>query len=83
MAKKIRGATRFVLNESGAIHLNNLIGMYPRPAMEAKFGTLSNAMRALWSVESSTLESAGRSYGNGLLKLEPKELAEVELRHLS
>lgn len=83
MAKRNRVATRFMRNDSRAIHLNNLIGMYPRPALTAEFGTMDNAMSALWSVGPDALEAAGRSYGNGLLKLEPKELSEVQIRRPS
>ncbi len=80
MAKRGRTSTRFILNESKAIHLNNLIGMYPRPSVMSQFGTLERAVQALSRVQVSDLEAVGRSYGNGLLKLEPRELAQVQVQ---
>ncbi|MFF2387890.1 Eco57I restriction-modification methylase domain-containing protein [Agromyces sp. NPDC058104] len=79
MAKRDTSTRRFLWNESRAIHLNNFIGMYPRPALWERFTDADAVFQRLSSIESSRLEEAGRTYASGLLKLEPRELAQLAL----
>ena len=79
MAKKAATTYRFIRNESRAIHLNNLIGLYPKPSLDLVFGSVGQAAASLQAINITDLEAAGRTYGNGLLKLEPKELADLRL----
>jgi hypothetical protein len=72
---------RFILNHSQATAANVYLMLYPRPALATLLqGTpeLSNAVwKALSSVTSESLIGHGRTYGGGLHKLEPKELADL------
>lgn len=80
MAKRDGTTPRFLMNESRAIHLNNLIGMYPRESLRERFADMEEVFAALRSIGVAQLERAGRSYGNGLLKLEPRELTALKVR---
>ncbi|WP_396667932.1 Eco57I restriction-modification methylase domain-containing protein [Microbacterium sp. R86528] len=79
MAKRDGTTPRFLMNESRAIHLNNLIGMYPKESLWERFADMEEVFAALRSIGVAQLELAGRSYGNGLLKLEPRELTELRV----
>jgi len=79
MAKRNTATRRFIWNESRAIHLNNFIGMYPRPALSERFESHQAVFERLGLIDAGSLEAAGRMYANGLLKLEPKELANLSL----
>ncbi len=63
---------RLCVNSAGAHHLNSVHGVYLKPG----FRRLGRSLLALASVNSVTLlgaELVGRSYGGGVLKLEPRE----------
>src|SRR5699024_8293420 len=65
-------APRLVTNSAGVRHLNSVHGVYLR----AECRELARELLPLASLNSATLLSAemvGRSYGGGILKLEPKE----------
>lgn len=71
---------RFVLNESQAIAANVYLMLYPRPAITTELAA-PDVRRAVWKALSTItpemLMDEGRSYGGGLHKIEPKELANV------
>lgn len=83
MAKTDTRTPRFLVNYSRAVHLNNMIGMYPKPRLWELFSSTDQVYDALRSITVAEFELAGRSYGNGLLKLEPRELRELPLKSLS
>lgn len=63
---------RLTTNEAGAYHLNSVHGVYLKPEVRS----LGRELLPLASLNSATLLSAemvGRSYGGGILKLEPRE----------
>lgn len=63
---------RLVSNEADAYHLNSVHGVYLREAVRE----IGRELLSLASLNSATLmhaEMVGRSYGGGILKLEPKE----------
>ena len=68
-----RKRPRFVLNKTGAVHLNNLLGVYPRS------GVSTQSLPALLALLNCTefvkrLPAVGRPYAGGLLKVEPGDL---------
>lgn len=70
-----RKRPRFVLNNTRAVHLNNLLGVYPRS------GVSTRSLQALLALLNSTefvrrLPAVGRTYAGGLLKVEPGDLAQ-------
>lgn len=63
---------RLTTNEAGAHHLNSVHGVYLKPENRK----LGRELLPLASLNSATLLSAemvGRSYGGGILKIEPRE----------
>lgn len=63
---------RLTTNEAGAHHLNSVHGVYLKPETRE----LGRELLPLASLNSATLLSAemvGRSYGGGILKIEPRE----------
>ncbi len=69
-------APRVVSNDARVRHLNSVHGFYLRP----DFRTLGRRQLGLVTLSSISLLSAeieGRSYGGGMLKLEPKEARSV------
>ena len=63
---------RVASNDAGALHLNSVHGIN----LQAAFRNLGREFLPLASLSSMTLvgaEAVGRSYGGGMLKLEPKE----------
>lgn len=63
---------RLTTNEAGVRHLNSVHGVY----LNKKFCELGRALLPLASLNSVTLlhaEIVGRTYGGGILKIEPKE----------
>lgn len=76
-------AIRFFLNRSNGIATNGFICLYPKPFL---LGLLKDSVErekelldALNAIPSSCVESAGRHYGGGLKKIEPRELSGVRL----
>jgi adenine-specific DNA-methyltransferase len=74
-----RGAFRFILNHSKAIAANVYLMLYPRPTLMRSLRDHPGGLRAIWNalkdIPWDTLLTAGRVYGGGLHKIEPKELA--------
>ncbi len=63
---------RLTTNSAGARHLNSVHGVYLRPELR----DLGRELLPIASLNSATLfgaELVGRSYGGGILKLEPRE----------
>lgn len=77
---------RFILNESEATAANSYLMLYPTKKMRTLERSNPNIYKDVWQTLSnlSRLEliNEGRVYGNGLHKLEPKELANVVLTDL-
>lgn len=73
--------SRFFMNESRAVILNNYLGLYPCGALEQALANGSidrqRVMDALLEVEAVDLADGGRTYSTGLVKLEPSDLASV------
>ena len=72
---------RFILNHSKAIAANGYLMLYPTSCLERAFRTDPGLIQATWealnAITSQDLVSEARVYGDGLYKLEPKELANV------
>ncbi len=81
-----RGTFRFILNPSIATATNVYLLMYPKPHLEKaaqKDPSLLRRIReALAEMGSETLVRAGRVYGGGLHKLEPRELVDLDAERL-
>lgn len=63
---------RLVANRARVRHLNSVHGLYVPPALRAEAQNLL-PLAAVNSVTMLSAELAGRSYGGGILKLEPRE----------
>lgn len=77
---------RFILNKSKATITNSFLGMYPVGDL-AKAALLDeDILRIAWEelnlLSPESLLGEGRVYGGGLHKLEPKELANVQVVNL-
>ncbi len=72
---------RFILNHSQATAPNVYLMLYPKwplsHVLQSKPNLLRRIWRALSEIPAETLIQAGRVYGGGLYKLEPKELGRV------
>jgi hypothetical protein len=78
-----RNPFRFILNSSAAIATNVYLYIYPRPALKKLLADRPDRVNWLHQMlnrlSAETLIQNGRTYGGGLHKLEPKELAEMPL----
>ncbi|MBN1953687.1 MAG: N-6 DNA methylase, partial [Anaerolineae bacterium] len=74
---------RFFLNWSAAVAPNTYLNLYPKPRLHRLLGeqpeVLHQIFEALRRVGTDDLVSNGRTYGGGLHKMEPKELANVRI----
>lgn len=72
---------RFILNHTQAIAPNTYLMLYPKGVLAHHIQQQPLALSDLWvalqTLSAEELIMAGRSYGGGLFKLEPKELAKV------
>jgi hypothetical protein len=72
---------RFILNHSQATAANVYLMLYPKPRLAILQRNAPELSTAIWeaisSVTSESLIGHGRTYGGGLHKLEPKELADI------
>jgi hypothetical protein len=73
---------RFIFNQTAAIATNNYLMLFPRDALARYIaGDLVRA-RTVWQhlckIEPAAFSGAGRVYGGGMCKVEPKELASIE-----
>lgn len=77
---------RFILNHSKAVAANGYLMLYPTPFLERIFQRRPKLIRTVWetlnAIELQALVSEARVYGDGLYKLEPKELANVSVGNL-
>ncbi len=78
-----RGPFRFILNHSRATVPNVYLTMYPRPPVGEAIERDPNLLHAIWrqlnDISPEAMITAGRVYGGGLHKIEPRELAGVPL----
>jgi hypothetical protein len=78
---KTSRAFRFILNHSQATAANVYLMLYPRPAILKAIDQNPELLRVMWGALNSLpierLIHSGRSYGGGLHKLEPNELAKA------
>jgi len=78
---------RFILNRSAATVANVYLALYPKPALEKAIVQNPSLLRSVWEmlnrITPEQLLGEGRVYGGGLLKLEPKELANVEVSQIA
>lgn len=78
-----RNPFRFILNRSQAIATNVYLYIYPRPFLKKLIADLPERDKWLHQMlnrlSAETLIQNGRTYGGGLHKLEPKELADMPL----
>lgn len=74
---------RFVLNHSNATAANVYLLLYPKPELARAIAGDLTLLRRIWGILNdlcpSSLLAEGRVYGGGLHKLEPKELANVDV----
>ncbi|MGN0832057.1 MAG: Eco57I restriction-modification methylase domain-containing protein [Kiritimatiellia bacterium] len=72
---------RFVLNDSRAIASNSFLMMYPKLELAKVLAADAARTAAVWKlltgIPRERIMAAGRSYGGGLQKVEPKELASI------
>lgn len=78
---KGRAPFRFILNNSQATATNVYLMLYPKPSLSTILKDNQELRRRVWkalsAIASDILTKNGRVYGEGLYKLEPKELANV------
>lgn len=74
---------RFILNHSKAIATNVYLILYPKANLQKMLKDKPELARLVWqnlnNIASKTLIAEGRIYGDGLHKLEPKELLNVPI----
>jgi adenine-specific DNA-methyltransferase len=79
--EKSESPFRFFLNHSQATAANVYLMLYPKPKLATLLRGKPEFSRAMWtalsSVTSEHLIGHGRTYGGGLYKLEPNELASI------
>lgn len=72
---------RFILNRQGATATNSYLLLYPTPRMQALVAEDEAAVERAWAalnaVPAEEFYRAGRVYGGGLFKVEPKELGRL------
>lgn len=78
---------RFILNDSQAIAANSFLMLYPKAALREVLAASRGREEEVWhilaAIPSADIKACGRSYGGGLYKVEPKELANVPCCALS
>jgi len=74
---------RFILNHSRAAATNVYLMLYPKPFLLQEMKNRPELATSIWhylnAISSDTLKDQGRVYGDGLYKLEPRELAHVPI----
>ena len=77
---------RFIFNHSKAIAANGYLMLYPTSCLERAFERDPRLIRTAWealnAITTQDLVSEARVYGDGLYKLEPKELANVSVGNI-
>ena len=78
---------RFILNESRAIAANSYLMLYPREALSRLFRNDPEAAKSVWTllqaIPANEFRRAGRCYGGGLQKMEPRELGDLNVSALA
>jgi len=86
MAKDSPGVRRFFLNRSRAVALNNYLCLHPRPAVVQWLAESPERevelLERLSTITPSTLSRLGRTYVEGLTKVEPSELRNMPISGL-
>jgi hypothetical protein len=86
-SKKRGNAFRFILNNSRATVTNSYLALYPRMNLTEEFKRTPSLKRTIWEMlngmNADTLHDEGRVYGGGLMKIEPKELMNVDVPFLA
>lgn len=72
---------RFILNDSRAIVSNSFLMLYPKGQLAELLASYPQERERAWEcllqIPAAAISDAGRSYGGGLQKVEPKELGNV------
>ena len=72
---------RFILNESSAIAANSFLLLYAKGPLERRLASHPEEREAVWNllraIPAEEFRRAGRSYGGGLQKMEPRELGNL------
>ncbi len=75
------------MNASRATVANVYLALYPQPHLASALAADSGLLRRVWEalnrIPAERLLGAGRVYGGGLHKLEPRELASVPVPELA
>ena len=78
---------RFILNDSAAIATNSFLMMYPKASLEALVRKDTGALESVWAllraIPAQEFRRAGRCYGGGLQKMEPRELGDLDVSALA
>jgi predicted RNA methylase len=78
---------RFILNNSSATVANVYLAMYPKPKLAKALKEDKSLLRKIWiilnQITPEQLLGESRVYGGGLHKLEPGELANVEVPEIA
>ena len=88
MGRGKRGSTpvRFILNETKAIALNSFLMLYPKWQLAKFIDGNVDRVKSIWQcllqIDAHAIIVHGRTYGGGLQKVEPKELASIPCRAL-
>lgn len=73
---------RFILNQSQAIATNSFLMLYPKGALARRLREFPQDAEAVWArlraIPAGEFRRAGRCYGGGLQKMEPKELGDLD-----
>ena len=78
---------RFILNDSDAIATNSFLMLYPKAALDTLVQKDPGAWESVWtllrSIPAQEFRRAGRCYGGGLQKMEPRELGDLDVSSLA
>ncbi len=83
----VASPVRFILNDSHAIAANSFLMLYPKDILNEALSACSGGAEEVWrilvNIPAADIKLCGRSYGGGLYKVEPKELANVPCKELA
>jgi len=81
--KSSRGPLRFIWNRSSAIGANVYLLLTPLPWLQRQLDENPEAFEVVWNslteIEEEQFVTAGRTYGGGLRKIEPRELGSLAI----